>query len=228
MRKCNISSYLVRQWWIEFNDTYFESRLRMPDRFEIIKSTRILGQFQAKSEGWCIVRIIRMSDYYDRSEHDFKGTLIHEMIHQWQYENHYKVDHRATFKRKAEEINRKGWNISRLTNVTDSVAEGVKERKKRGGNSPVYIFKFTRNGNIPAFGFAGVNFVKRIMTSQKAVNQIKTHPYYGNDLEFYYIKNKPKSCEQFRVNRKRLSNYNLSTYKDVINPVISAAEKVVF
>lgn len=213
---------MLRNWWNEFNFQYFGCELPMPNRFEITNSKRIMGQFSAN----CFLSIIRISVYYDRDEHGYQETLLHEMIHQWQYVRHLPIDHKINFKRKAAQINcMGGWDIQRTTNVNEGVADGIKEKKHLG---PAYLVKFTRNGNTPAFAFATTNLWKKIASSQYSVNLLKTNPYYGGDIEVYYLKNKPDSCAHFLVNRKKLKNYNLDRYEETMKPVFSAAQRVAF
>lgn len=230
-RKFNLTIPVIRNWWKEFNAEYFNGELEMPDKFEITQSTRVLGQFRAKYIGWDYETLIRISNYYDRDENGFKETLLHEMVHQWQYHHHYPIDHKTNFKRKANEINRKGgWDISRTTTVDEGVAEGIKEKKRKpkGTDSPTYIFKFTRNGNIPAFAFIPVATYKRIAASPRAVNQLKTAPYYGGDIKVYYTNKKPATCKMFKVGRTHIINYAIANYRGIIEPVLSAAESVAF
>lgn len=225
-RKCNISIPLLRMWWEDFNDIYFYGVLNVPDRFEITESKRVLGQFHGTGR---IVQFntIRISKYYDRTEREFQETLIHEMIHQWQYESGMEVCHKASFKKKAAEINKKGgWDIARTTSVGDaSVADGVKSRER---NVSTYLVKFTRNGNTPAFAFATKNLWNSITSNPKRTEFVKNHPYYGHDMEVYYFEKQPASCKCFLVNRVKLKNYDYNLYEDTINSALKTAKKVEF
>ena len=229
-RKCNLTTSLIRKWWADFNDKYFAGILHAPTNIEITKSTRCLGQFAATTNWFCSITTIRISNYYDRDERGFQETLIHEMIHQWQYEKHLPIDHKTHFKQMANRINAMGgWNISRTTNIEDGVAEGIKERKSaHKSNAPVYLVKFTRNGQTPAFAFATTNLWKKVVKSPVSVSRLKTDKYWGGDMEVYYIANRPDSCSCFLVNRARLKNYDLAPHADIINPVVQAAQRVAF
>lgn len=97
----------------KYNNEYFGGKLIMPT-FRIINTYRRLGQYRGRTN------TISISTYFDRDEKGFDQTLIHEMIHEWQWQTYRHVDHGNTFKAKAREINRYGWDISRLTNIGDA------------------------------------------------------------------------------------------------------------
>lgn len=225
-RKVTLTTAILRNWWKQFNSEYFNGELTMPDRFELTKSKRALGQFASNGGMWYIPTMtIRISIYYDRCEHDFQETLLHEMIHQWQFEQHLPVDHKANFKKKAAQINKQGgWSISRTTNVDDGVADGIAPKKRLGS---AYLIKFTRNGQIPAFAFLSTNLWEKLR-DKRSINFLKTSPYYGGDMEVYYLSKRPDTCSRFVVNRANIRNYNYDTYKDIISPVFKTATKVAF
>lgn len=51
---------------------------------------------------------IKISTFYDYPNIEIENTLIHEMVHLWQYINNYKDSHGESFKKKAIEINKIG------------------------------------------------------------------------------------------------------------------------
>jgi hypothetical protein len=99
----------------KFNKKYYDGKLETP-MFAIVHRKNILGQYQHK---W--PKIIRISDYYDRSERDYHNTILHEMIHEFIRQNNIRDTrrhHGAVFYAEAERINRDGWNISRCDDVS--------------------------------------------------------------------------------------------------------------
>ena len=225
-RKYELTTKTIRKWWNEFNDTYFGGELTAPTYVELTKSKRVLGQFHFHRDFWNYITTIRISVYYDRDEHGYQETLLHEMIHQWQAERHLPIDHKTNFKRKAAQINRMGgWDIQRTTNVSVGVADGIKEKK---GLGPAYLVKFTRNGNTPAFAFTTKNLWETISSHERSRNFIKTSPYYGGDMQVWYFPKKPASCACFLSNRVKLKNYDLAPYEETINAEIKNGKKVDF
>lgn len=98
-----------------FNREYFDGDLTVPS-FEITHVKSYLGQFSCRY-GY----VIRISDYYARSERDFQQTILHEMIHLYIHQNGIddgRFHHGPAFKRIACRINGiGGWNISRTGSV---------------------------------------------------------------------------------------------------------------
>lgn len=71
----------LKQLHSEYNQTYFDGKLSMPD-FRFIARKRPLGRFTKGK-----IPVIGISAYRkDWSEGELKNTMIHEMIHQYVYE----------------------------------------------------------------------------------------------------------------------------------------------
>lgn len=118
MESLALTTTELRMWFKEFNAEYFDNKLSMPT-LQIKKCKSYLGICYPSR------KIITISNFYSRSRHDFRETLIHEMIHlyNYNYDSRY-IGHGTPFKSKAREINYKGgWNISRCSNVPKEVKE---------------------------------------------------------------------------------------------------------
>ena len=103
----------LRVWFKEYNKKYFNNTLNIP-MFVISNTRRALGDFNPLGGH----PRIRISVFYQREEKSYQQTLIHEMIHLWQWQTKTADrQHGYDFKRKAKEINRDGWNISRTTKL---------------------------------------------------------------------------------------------------------------
>ena len=108
----------LREKFDEFNTSYFEGKLprclilinNNKSRFGFFRYNKISGG-----------RCIGISRYYGlRKETAIQRTLIHEMIHFWQYLNYGKSDHKITFKamsRKIYQLSKGKFDIQRLSNA---------------------------------------------------------------------------------------------------------------
>ena len=101
----------VKERYKVFNMLYFDNILPKPDEgiiFIVTNSKKIksLGSSYPTSP-----YKIRINFRYDLPEIEWEDTLIHEMIHIWEFLMGYSGGHGKTFKRKAKEINKYGWNI---------------------------------------------------------------------------------------------------------------------
>lgn len=119
---------LMNDWWNEYNAKYFNNELRKP-HFIIKNSKSYLG----KAFGY--KHNLIMSNYYDRSEFEYKNTFIHEMIHFWEFQNFGKAGHGYNFKMKASEINKDGWKIKRCSDVENKNLINLK-------HDSVYVVNF--------------------------------------------------------------------------------------
>ena len=113
----------------EFNNKYFGGKLKSIN-IELNRTKRTLGQYCVDNRGWVTRTWINISIYYDRPVKDVYNTLLHEMIHQYQYENGYNVDHKRTFKMMANKINQDGWYISRCNETRGEVSDYVASKGK--------------------------------------------------------------------------------------------------
>ena len=135
----------------KFNTMYFNGELITPS-FEVSHTKTALGDF--RNNGFGSYRI-RLSDYYVREQKDIEQTLLHEMIHQYQRQILNERGHGYSFKKKAEEINRKGgYSISRTTSVENCKVNGIEKIKKASFKEyNVAIYK-NRNGRWFSFVMA--------------------------------------------------------------------------
>ena len=101
----------VKERYKVFNMLYFDNILPKPDEgiiFIVTNSKKI------KSLGSSYPTRpykIRINFTYDLTEVEWEDTLLHELIHIWEFLMGYSGGHGKTFKRKAKEINKYGWNI---------------------------------------------------------------------------------------------------------------------
>lgn len=116
---------ILKNMFIKFNDMYFDNKLKMP----IIKLSNTKSYL-----GYCMYDpclIIKISTYFNRDMHDIETTMVHEMIHLWQYYNNCRDGHGKSFKRKAAEINARGLHhISRCSLLGENVTVNKKSKNR--------------------------------------------------------------------------------------------------
>lgn len=118
--KFNLTINTMYHWFNEYNEKYFDNELFMPD-FKIKKTKSYLGK------AFCLKNVLIISTYLDRTEKEYQNTFIHEMIHFWQWQNYRMVDHKETFRRKAAEINKDGWQIKRCSDINGAKVQSVRK-----------------------------------------------------------------------------------------------------
>lgn len=115
-----LTAQILRDWFGQFNVRYFGNELPEP-RLVVNKARRMLGQFSYKKvrqglfRGYKIVGYtIKVSEYYDLSEHEYQSTLLHEMIHYYiAYAREKDTSaHGVLFRQWMQRINQDGWGIT--------------------------------------------------------------------------------------------------------------------
>lgn len=183
----------LEKWYDEFNARYFNNELKRCPIY-INKTKRALGQFGRKRDWFEMRCFIKISNYFDRPMKDVQNTLIHEMIHQWQWVTFGVCDHGDTFKQKAQEINKQGWNIARC-NSTEGC--GV---TKANANKIYNVCIFKDNGK----------FCKSVLASNK-VDSFKTWiPTISGVSGVYFGLSRDPRLARYTCSRTRLSWYEIS------------------
>ena len=169
---------LMNDWWNEYNEKYFNNRLRKPN-FIIKNSKSYLGKaFHFQNN-------LILSNYYDRSEFEYKNTFIHEMIHFWEFQTFGKAGHGYNFKHKAAEINKDGWKIKRCSDVENKENINIK-------HDSVYVVNFNyKNMNC---------FAKIPNSTARKVYLGYANNKYINNVKCYKVANS-KNLERFRATR---------------------------
>ena len=114
----------------DYNDMYFEGSLPMPE-FEIIHSFKNFGLFESQIYNGTIYNpVIKISDQWDYTKHQFRNILVHEMVHYYLAYNGIDMNgsHGKHFSKMAKELNTNfGLNITKRINLT--------EYKRKNGTS---------------------------------------------------------------------------------------------
>lgn len=191
MAKFSVSDLNV--WYDEFNARYFNNELKRCPIY-INKAKRCLGIFTTKQDWFGVSVCIKISNYLDRPIKDVQNTLIHEMVHQWQWIKFRKCDHGTTFKNKAYEINKDGWNIQRCNSTDGCEVNNVNPNKIYN----VCIFKKHNT------------FCKAVLASNKVDNFKKWIPTINGVTEVYFGFSRDKRLAKYTCSRTRLTWYSIS------------------
>lgn len=122
-------SYIERKFDL-YNKKYFDGSLRKPS-FKISKSKTQLGYLQTKFIPFKFYTL-GVSVYYDRTEKQYDETIIHEMIHLYISQQGIKDNgaHGNRFKAECARINKDGWSLSRVTNISNwKISKEFKTKK---------------------------------------------------------------------------------------------------
>lgn len=138
----DINTQLVENIFSQANVRFFQNLLPTPS-FEITNTRKQLGQFRG-----CVGRkpVIKISKYYKVSRNDVETTVIHEMIHLWQFVVYGSSNHGMTFIKKANEIrmlsgneynitrtsSRKGYEIQDTSNMKNRIYAVFQETNASG------------------------------------------------------------------------------------------------
>lgn len=179
----------LKGWYAKYNYLYFKGQLKQCPIY-INHTKRALGQFCRDCDGYGIRYYIKISNFLDRPIRDVQNTLIHEMIHQWQWENFQKCDHGDTFKQKAKEINTEGgWNVARCNSTEGCAANYVRP------NKVFQICIFKRNGRFCQSVLASnrVDYFKRWVPDVDGISDL----HFGTSTD--------SKLNEYTCSRKKLS-----------------------
>jgi len=106
-----ITANKIRKMYIEYNKLYFDNVLFMP-KISTYTGDTSMGLFIVKEwknkveEGLSIARNFKLT------KEEARDLVLHEMIHQYVYEKHGKLNHGREFRKKMRELNEKyGFDI---------------------------------------------------------------------------------------------------------------------
>lgn len=94
-RKPNITNDSVLYWWRICNIAFFDRQLVKPKRIDVRKCLGKYGHCEQIGINQRNVEIV-IANWIDTRD-EFIGTLVHEMVHQWQYHHHGFANHGQTF-----------------------------------------------------------------------------------------------------------------------------------
>jgi hypothetical protein len=185
----------------EFNELYFNSKLPVPRSFEFNFVKSYLGQFHASGKyknGGTFK--IRFSTAWVMDEHISKCVLIHEMIHLWQWVNNYNDKHGRSFKYKADSINYQTNNKYNIACYIDTKnIECLKQYNKK--DKPITLMTYEKDG------YNGIIFVA--ICSDKSISKFKKWFATRDNIKnvCFYKAKKLKKYDQYYKSVKLVHGY---------------------
>ena len=111
-----INADWIRENYLKYNQIAFGGKLPTDIKFSASKrlknSAGYASYIMHRDSGTISDIGLTIASSFDNNEDAFLCTLLHEMIHIWQYIIGYKGGHGTSFKKKANEINKFGWGIT--------------------------------------------------------------------------------------------------------------------
>jgi hypothetical protein len=105
------NDYIVKKFNL-FNKKYFNSELKIV-AIKLNRSNKIIGYTKWKEENNIYTAIsLEFTKNIFWSESFFNNILLHEMIHLWQIQKQNDHGHSSLFKKKMQELNKKGFDIT--------------------------------------------------------------------------------------------------------------------
>ncbi len=154
-----LTEKFIRENFKAFNKKYFDDNLTEPD-FSITMAKLYLGRlaYRRKEDVGCCDFIIAISDYYDRSEHDYLNTLLHEMIHLYIRQNNIedtRKHHGKIFNEIAQRISGDGWDIGVTANM-----DNLKPKRPTKCNMVAFVGK--KNPCLIRYSTKSKEYFKRV------------------------------------------------------------------
>lgn len=214
--------------WLEYNfDTfnvkYFEGKLPKP-KFSLFCKEGDLGDYTPQAEYNTVTRkvtkltgpgVLSIAGQYSRSERDIASTLLHEMIHMYIFtvlKINPRFAHGDEFKKKSEQINRDGFNISEKNEliITD------KDEPQRGRTYMVGIITKPQGQNYKLWAFRlEKKFVNAAIETAK-----KLVPFGAATLQLY--QSKDNNLKKLRIDMNTLNGVGGMNFPDLIQKLGAA------
>ena len=181
-----VNTMMLAEWFDMFNKQLFHSQLPVP-RFEVGNARTRLGTmswytrrslFGSVPTGY----VIRISNYFDQDETEFKNVLLHEMIHLRIVSAGIKDTsaHGREFHRLKDEINSHGWNVS--VSRKSSAGTTAKPRRKTGYR---FVVAVVIKGGKRLFSVVSPRYLETIDRTLARSSDVETHSWYITDIAYF-------------------------------------------
>lgn len=158
----------------KFNKKFFNNKLPNNIHFELCKSKNIFGDCR----GGEIIRIRINKNIDFTSEEMFENTIIHEMIHAYQWIKYHEMNHKDSFKIEAERIERESNGKYVITRCSSFEEKGyvINEKAVKDKNEKVYVLANQKMHRV--FRKASLSELKSLVLYSKEL-KLKIFEYTG-------------------------------------------------
>ncbi len=176
----------LKDWFAGFNSTYFDGKLAEP-AIAVGRSRTRLGSLSWKYKRRFFSKVpcgyvIRISNYYDMDERQFKSVLLHEMIHLYIVSNGMKdtSPHGVLFRKKMQSINADGWNIS-----VSAKMQGVSSACRAGKKRSRMVLAVAMNDGRRLLSVVSPRYVKVVDGIVKHSPDVKSCSWYVSSDDYF-------------------------------------------
>ncbi len=176
----------LEAWFAEFNANYFGNELPTPV-FSVGNSRTRLGSLSWETHRRLFSKTVsnytmRISNYFNVTEFDFKNVLLHEMIHLYIVSKGIKdtSPHGMVFCKMMRKINAFGWKItvSERMNSRFEVADRYIQRTR-------LVMAVVTNDGKHLLSVVNPSYVRRINVALKTSPNIKSCTWFITDNAFF-------------------------------------------
>ena len=189
----------LNQEYHKFNNKYFDGELPSNLKLKWNKSKRVSGDARAtinQITGVITPTTINISTYFKLDEESFTSTLIHEMIHVWNYVHNRNENHGPFFRAKARELSSKAGVKITLTDTSErEVAEDTKLTD--------YVALVWGDGKLDRLTifFAGSYKKSRMVLDRWAEERANAAALIGSDFVAEFWLTNSKDLARYKANR---------------------------
>ena len=200
-----LSELKIRSQFHIFNKLYFNNELPEPKFIEFEYVKRFIGQFQNygryENGGICV---IRFSTAWELTDLEVERTLLHEMIHEWQWVCNHPLGHGMSFKWYARKINNmtnNKYEISRCSTLSNPISK--KDANKDDFKGCLIVYEKTDYPEQIIFACCNV---KNVNSFKGWFNTLRRH-----DLKYvHYYLAEGSALNSIRKSVRRINGYRVS------------------
>lgn len=176
----------LKEWFSLFNERYFNGELPEPV-LAVGKSRTRLGtmSWKTKKKFFCVSTdgyTIRISNYFDMEEKQYKSVLLHEMIHLHIVFNKIKDTsaHGIVFRKIMRSINADGWEISVSARIGNDIKRnGITKKRRR-----IVLAAVTKDGR-HLLSVVNPRYMASLNSIFEASRDIASFSWYTSDDDYF-------------------------------------------
>ncbi|MCD8210691.1 MAG: SprT-like domain-containing protein [Prevotella sp.] len=176
----------LKLWFEDFNKRYFSEELPLPN-FATGKSRTRLGSLSWRVNSRLFFKstrdyTLRVSNFYDMKEKDFKNVLLHEMIHLYIVSKGIKDSspHGERFISTMRRINSYGWNVQ----VSTKIGNDVKKVRINKMGLRVVLAAITKEDK-HLLSVVNPRYVRKVDTILRRSHNVRTFSWYLSENEYF-------------------------------------------